>query len=364
MGAFTWGALWSAGLSHLLLVQARERQMAALLKRYLAWEGSVRANLQAHGFWCDSVHPQTGYALYSTRGAKYSEAIGAQVFLQYQVRNEGGCGVIVHPTYGCKVYPVTFFTTAPYVSLLAAMSKVCTLHQNDQPAQWQYAAADRSDLPLVSVFDMTIADSSAGDDPSAFVRCSARNITFEVLSGHNIVIHGNPGIGKSTMLSAIRGLTKTRQGDIKWRPGVRAMFIPQFSVVAPDATLSAQVSYPSTELCSHEEAVRALTTVGLGYLVERFEKGATLENIMNLSKGELQCVGIARVLRATPHLAILDEALSAVPAKTEIRLLNILTQAGITLLMVSHREEVRQVASAVLTLDASLADGWKLEHIH
>jgi ABC-type nitrate/sulfonate/bicarbonate transport system ATPase subunit len=355
---------WTAELSAHLLVQVREKQMAALMKRYLAWEGSVRANLQAHGFWCDSVHPQTGHALYSTKGAKYSEAIGAQVLLQYQVRNEGGCGMIVHPIYGCNVYPVTFFTTAPYVSLLAAMSKVCTLDQNDLSAQWEYAATDASDLPLVSVFGMTIADSSSGDEPPAFVRCSARSINFEVLSGHNIVIHGNPGIGKSTMLSAIRGLTTIHQGGIKWRPGVRAMLVPQVSVVAPEATLSAQVSYPSREWCSHEEAVHALTTVGLGYLVERFEKGATLEDFMTLSKGELQCVGIARVLRAAPHLALLDEALSAVPVKTEVRLLNILTQAGITLLMVSHREEVRQVASAVLTLDASLPDGWKLEHIN
>ena len=109
---------WEALLTATFAVQAREKQMAGLLKQYIAWEGSVRANLQAHGFWCDSVHPQTGYALYSTRGAKYSEAIGAQVFLEYQVRNESGFGEVVHPLYGCRVYPVTFFTTAPYVSCL------------------------------------------------------------------------------------------------------------------------------------------------------------------------------------------------------------------------------------------------------
>lgn len=324
----------------------------------------MRANLQAHGFWCDSVHPQTGYALYSTRGAKYSEAIGAQVFLEYQARNEGGCGVIVHPTYGYKVYPVTFFTTAPYVSLLAAMTKVCKLDGDDQPTQWHYNTTDRSDLPLVSVFDVTIADSSTADGVSGFSRCSARNVSFEVQNSQHVVIQGNPGIGKSTMLSAIRGLTKIHQGGIKWRPGVQAMFVPQLSVVAPDATLSAQVSYPSLELCSHEDAVHALTTVGLEYIVERFEKGATLEDFMTLSKGELQCVGIARLLRAKPDLAMLDEAMSAVPAKTELRLLNILAQAGITLLMVSHREEVHQFASSVLTFDTSLTDGWKLEHFH
>ena len=61
---------------------------------------------------------------------------------------------------------------------------------------------------------------------------------------------------------------------------------------------------------------------------------------------------------------MLDEALSAVPAKIELRLLNVLAQAGITLLIVSHREEVQQVASSVLTFDESLGDGWKLEHAH
>ena len=85
---------------------------------------------------------------------------------------------------------------------------------------------------------------------------------------------------------------------------------------------------------------------------------------MTLSKGEQQCIGIARVLQAKPDLAMLDEALSAVPVNMELRLLNLLAQAGITLLIVSHREDVQQVASSVLTFDTSLVDGWKLEHAH
>lgn len=325
----------------------------------------MRANLQAHGFWCDSVHPQTGFALYSTQGAKYSEAIGAQVFCQYQVRNEGGLSIIVHPTYGTKVYPVTFFTTAPYVSLLAAVTKACTLERNEQSTQWQYATLDRPDFfPLLAVHDVTISDGGSEGEPEAFARCAARNFSFEVPRDRHVVINGSPGIGKSTLLSAIRGLTKIQHGVIKWCPGVRAMFVPQLSVVAPDATLSAQVSYPSLQLCSHEDAVHALTAVGLGYLVERFEKGATSEDFFNLSKGELQCMGIARILHAKPDLVMLDEALSAVPVTTELRLLDLLAQAGITMLIVSHRDEVRQVASSILTLDTTLTDGWKLDHVH
>jgi ABC-type nitrate/sulfonate/bicarbonate transport system ATPase subunit len=344
-------------------VQVKEQQLGTLLQRYLAWESSVRANLQAHGFWCDSVDPQTALAMFSTQGAKYSEAIGAQIFLNYPVQNEGGCGVIFHPIYGAKTYPVTFFTTAPYVTLFAALLKACTINTEEQ-ATWQAGALQDSEIPLLSVFDLTVSnlgDSHRGSDEQP--RCAARNLTFEMQAGQHVLVHGSPGVGKSTLFNALRGLGEVQHGGFKWRPGIRALYVPQTHVTAPVPSLEAQVSYPEVKECSHEEATHLLNVVGLGYLPERGEKGEI--DFATLSKGEAQCLGIARVLHAKPDLVMLDEALSAVPVETEMRLLHLLTQAGITLLMVSHRAEVHRVATSLLTIDPSLQDGWIFDsHVH
>jgi ATP-binding cassette subfamily B multidrug efflux pump len=78
-----------------------------------------------------------------------------------------------------------------------------------------------------------------------------------------------------------------------------------------------------------------------------------------LSGGQKQRVSIARALLADPQILILDDALSAVDAKTETEIISNIrrSRAGKTTFIVSHRLSAVQHADHIVVLD----DGWIAE---
>lgn len=329
-----------------------------MLRRYQAWEARMRSHLLAHGFWCDSVDPRTARAMEGTRGAPYSEAIGAQVFLRYPVRTAGLCSMVQHPQHGVHTYPATFFTTAPLVHVHAAIAAACELCAD---AATQIPQAVR-DAPLLTVRDVTVAEGGPGAGlPAAPRRCAACGVSLSLRRGQHIVVQGAPGVGKSTLLLALRGLVPLAAGEVAWGPHVRALFVPQGALQAPCTSLHAQLAYPSQTPCTDEEVKALLDAVGLGYLWGRAADLSGADVQLRLSAGEMQCLAVARVLRARPQVALLDEAFAAVPADVEARLMQALTDAGVSTVLVSHREATARAASAVLTLGWHLPNGWVLD---
>lgn len=345
-------------------MQAMQRRMDELAEAFAAWEGTVSANLRAHGGWCDSVDPRTGLARNTAAAAAYSEAIGAQVFRGYPVKTAGGVGMIMHPRHGSGTYPVTLFTTAPFVNVMAAMHKACTL--DAAPAEGGEAEGPEGGVgpvPLLSVYEAEVRSAwHAGGLVTEHGACAARGVTFEVLPGQHLVIRGPPGVGKSTLALALRGLVPLAGGEVRWRRGVRAVFLPQEPVEAPGGSLAEQIGYPDEDPLWPQEVRHYLRAAGLDALLWRYERVRDQDAPMALSRGELQCVTVARLLRARPDVAILDEALGAVPVEVEMRLLDVLIQAGITIVAISHRDETMRVAESVLTIDPVYGDGWQLDH--
>ena len=339
-----------------IVVQTADEEMALMLLRYQAWESRVRSHLRAHGAWCDSVDPRTARAMRGTPGAPYSEAIGAQVFLRYPVRTAGLCSMVVHPQHGVHTYPATLFTTAPLAHVQAALA--AARHVPD--ANVTRGPSSDGDSALLDVRAVTLAD-ARGEAPP---RCAACGVSFSLRRGQHIVVQGAPGVGKSTLMLALRGLVPLAAGEVAWGRGVRAMFVSQTALQAPSASLHAQLAYPSDIMCTDEEVVALLETVGLGYLRGRQGELSGTEAAggpLRLSSGEMQCLAVARVLRSRPHVALLDEAFAAVPADVETRLMRALADAGVSTVLVSHREASARSASAVLTLGWQLPSGWVLQ---
>ena len=79
-----------------------------------------------------------------------------------------------------------------------------------------------------------------------------------------------------------------------------------------------------------------------------------------LSGGEKQRVGLARLLYHRPAFAVLDEATSAVNGDEQGRLHECLLEAGITLLSIAHRPEVRRFHQLELKLAGDGSGAWKL----
>src|ERR1700745_208519 len=77
------------------------------------------------------------------------------------------------------------------------------------------------------------------------------------------------------------------------------------------------------------------------------------ERGINLSGGQKQRAAIARALAQDPPIFVLDDALSAVDAQTEAKILRALRVAleGRTSIIVSHRLAAVRDADAILVLD-------------
>jgi ABC-type nitrate/sulfonate/bicarbonate transport system ATPase subunit len=362
-------------------VQTAVAEMARLLGLFEAWECSMRAHFQSHGFWSDSVNPRTAQALHGEMGAKYSEAIGAQILLGYTVNNNHLCSVIRHPRHGVHTYPVTFFTTAPLVHVHAALAASCAMDTAELHAHTTTAAtAPDYKAPLLMVRDVSVAEIDCAMAPPP-VRCAAEKVSLQVMRGQRVVIRGPPGVGKSTFMHALRGMMPLSHGWVAWGARVRAMYVPQNSMLSPSPSLRAQLMYPEPGLCDIRTSSEVLYAVGLGHLWERccqsmrelhaedWQESDSLTDgggagALTLSNGELQCLAVARVLRVRPDVVLLDEAFSSVPADMEAALLRVLAGAEVTVVMVSHREESTQGASLVLTFNAALPNGWSVDHAH
>ncbi|KAF9943346.1 hypothetical protein BGZ67_000025 [Mortierella alpina] len=95
------------------------------LDDFVRWATVLHDRLEKLGFWSDMTDPASGYPSFSERGRDvYPDVDGCQLLLKYDFQNAGCCKVLLHPTWGSKIYPATFFTTAPTDVLLRTMEDV------------------------------------------------------------------------------------------------------------------------------------------------------------------------------------------------------------------------------------------------
>ena len=152
-------------------IQTADAEMGHRLALFAAWESVLCDHFTAHGFWCNSVDPRTGAALRGAPGAKYSEAIGAQVFRGYRVSTHRLVSVVEHPRHGVHTYPVTTFTTAPLVYVQAALAQACVI--DTAALHGAVPAAPRADVPLLTVRDATVAARRPSLRGTPLRRCDA-----------------------------------------------------------------------------------------------------------------------------------------------------------------------------------------------
>lgn len=93
--------------------------------------------------WFDYIDPCSGFPVYSPRGASaYAEVPAAEMLLGFEVMQTGCCGVLSHPAWGPAVYPSSFFTTAPFEAVVAALA---TVSEGDRGGEIPIAGVDTHD---------------------------------------------------------------------------------------------------------------------------------------------------------------------------------------------------------------------------
>lgn len=177
--------------------------------------------------------------------------------------------------------------------------------------------------------------------------------------GERVLVVGESGTGKSTLVRAIAGLWPWGEGEVLVRRGARLHFMPQKPYV-PMGTLKRAVSYPgSPDEVSDETAVAALEDAGLGHLVDRLGDEAPWER--TLSGGEQQRLAFAQLFIQRPDIVVMDEATSALDLDTQDRLLTRLGEVlpDAALVSVGHRPELERFHDRRLVL-ARREDGARL----
>lgn len=172
-----------------------------------------------------------------------------------------------------------------------------------------------------------------------------------IKKGERVLVAGESGTGKSTLVRAIAGLWPWGGGEIQIQKDSRLFLLPQRPYV-PSGTLRRAAAYPgAAEDWEPKEINEVLDKVGLGHLKDRLEEDAPWDQ--TLSGGEKQRLTIARVLLHRPDIIVLDEATSALDPKSQDELMKLLSEAmeGLTIISVGHRPELEQFHSRKLVLE-------------
>nr|WP_321468210.1 ABC transporter ATP-binding protein/permease [uncultured Desulfobulbus sp.] len=177
------------------------------------------------------------------------------------------------------------------------------------------------------------------------------NLNIDLPGKANLVIVGQSGVGKSSLLRAIAGLWTRGSGVVK-RPDLdEVFFLPQKPYMLL-GSLRAQLLYPGLDQEVNEQQLHeVLAKVKLGDLHQRvggFEVELDWADVLSL--GEQQRLAFARLLLHCPRFAVLDEATSALDVENEKNLYQTLREYGIHYISVGHRPSILDFHDHVLDL--------------
>jgi ABC-type lipoprotein export system ATPase subunit len=173
--------------------------------------------------------------------------------------------------------------------------------------------------------------------------------TFVIAKGERIALLGPSGSGKSTLLNLIAGLDAPSAGFIAWpgiglREALRPLavgMIHQFVALIPTLTVAENVALPLVlaHRSTEDAAVReALAAVDLPDLADRLPD--------ELSGGQAQRAGIARVLAHRPRLLLADEPTGQLDQATGQAMMSTILahaeQNATTLMVATHDPAIAQ----------------------
>ena len=186
-----------------------------------------------------------------------------------------------------------------------------------------------------------------------------RGVSISAEPGKVTCVLGRNGVGKTSLLLTLMGITRLHGGDIRWRGGSIAA-VPSFKRAQMGLGWVPQERgmFPSLTVEEHLTAVARPDAWNLKRIYELFprlqERRANLGN--QLSGGEQQMVAIARALMTNPALLLLDEpmeGLAPIIVQDLMRVLGrLVREEGMAAIMVEqHARFALSLADRAVILD-------------
>lgn len=190
-----------------------------------------------------------------------------------------------------------------------------------------------------------------------------KDVSFELNEGECVCVLGRNGVGKTTLLRSIMGLTDRSTGSIKinadeiismpthQRSRYGIGYIPQGRQIFPALTVRGNILVGSFARADKKVGVPEISLSLFPYLAENLERRAGL-----LSGGQQQQLAIARALAVNPKILLLDEPTEGIQPNIvaeigeTLKMLN--RELGISLLLTEqHIKVARSLGDRFLMLD-------------
>ena len=224
------------------------------------------------------------------------------------------------------------------------------------------AAVNKHKGPLqgeIRVSNLTFHYPDGGD-------AALRDVSFELKPGKTLGILGHTGSGKTTLCNLLLKLFNPARGMISFdgadihdialdvlRGGIG--YVPQDNFLF-SATIAENIRFYAPE-ATMEDIEQAAKLADIYDSIQEFPDGFQTqvgERGVTLSGGQKQRISIARALVKRPRILILDDALSAVDAKTEQDIWQSLRgvfAGGTSGIVVAHRVSALQNCDEILVLE-------------
>lgn len=197
------------------------------------------------------------------------------------------------------------------------------------------------------------------------------NCSFEIEEGEFVVILGQSGAGKTTILNMLGGMDIPSKGKIVV-DGKRVDkfsnkelveyrrhdigFVFQFYNLIANLTTIENIEL-ACQLCKDAlEPKVILKLVGLDHRMKNFPS--------QLSGGEQQRVAIARAIAKNPKLLLCDEPTGALDSETGKKIIDLLIKncknMGMTTVVITHNSSISEVADKVITIKNGTVDNIKI----
>ena len=190
---------------------------------------------------------------------------------------------------------------------------------------------------------------------------AVNHVSVDIAKGEIFALLGSSGCGKTTLLRMLAGFETPTSGSVlldghdlaglpPYERPLNMMF--QSYALFPHLSVRDNIAFglKRDHLASDEIAQRVAAMLKLVQL-EKFGQRKPHQ----LSGGQQQRVALARSLAKKPQLLLLDEPLGALDKKlreeTQIELVNIIHEVGVTCVMVTHdQEEAMTMASRIAVM--------------